>query len=522
MRTRTTRNNERAATVRNTFSTLIQKYNLIMDLENLDPFELIEKAHKLLDKKNEEKDTESYWEAAYNFSLASSVLASKAQIDENASLKEQKIAALYQDKSHEYLQEARKVLLQAIEQELNRDQLLLDEIPSRLDSVKLLAGESDDLNLDTNQEFMPFMRGISEEEITIRRELFQTLFIGTDASLEHEQVKQQSHEEKELSLQERLAMLDASIPRPKTDQDRINDLTSSLNKLGVYVPDHSNENSMDDYADVSEEDQLKQIMNMARDEANLDIAQGNDEGGIRDVEQILKQSSIRIDLDPSPPDYDDLIHGNLNDDNDDDSETREKTATDAEYEFWNNLEIEEEETREMTEIELMKRELANAQSLLLQASLYLEELEEKGIVFESSAGTDEEEKDDENEKKVDADTADASEESVDKQNIDDKDIVADENSDETEQDECGEKEEQKQNEVEFEKGEEERTEKLDQSNCEPIVDVHDDTIAKDVDNHNSPEIEERALHNEGFKKLQEANELVNQIMKRWPSKSTQV
>ena len=491
-----------------------------MDLNKLDPFELIEKAHELLDKKEEDDHQDSsYWEAAYNFSLASSVLASKAQqTDENASLKEQKIAALYQDKSHEYLQEARKVLLQAIQHEVKQDQLLLDKIPSRLDIVKLLAGESDDLNLDTNQEFMPFMKGITEEEITMRRELFQTIFIGTDTAVE--QNKQQSHEEKELSLQERLAMLDASIPRPKTDQDRINDLTFSLNKLGVYVPDHSTtKKSIDDFADVSEEDQLKQIMNMARDEAQLDIAQGNDEGGIRDVEQILKQASIRIDLDPSPPDYDDLIQGNLNDDNDDDSETREKTATDAEYEFWNNLEIEEEETGEMTETERMKKELANAQSLLLQASLYLEELEEKGVAFESS--NDEKEKnesDNANEKKIDIDTVDSSNQSFDEENIVDKDITADEKCDETE-DHCKEKEEENEerNKEEFEKEKEEQTQTLNEPFCETMVEKHIDTIAKDEVISDSQDIEERKLHNEGFHKLKEANELVTRIMKSWPS-----
>ena len=484
-----------------------------MDLNKIDPFELIEKAHELLDKKEEDDHQDSsYWEAAYNFSLASSVLASKAQqTDESAPLKEQKIAALYQDKSHEYLQEARKVLLQAIQQEVNKDQLLLDKTPSRLDIVKLLAGESDDLNLDTNQEFMPFMKGITEEEITIRRELFQKLFIGTETAVEEN--KQQSHEEKELSLQERLAMLDASIPRPKTDQDRINDLTSSLNKLGVYVPDHSTtKKSIDDFADVSEEDQLKQIMNMARDEAQLDVVQGNDEGGIRDVEQILKQASIRIDLDPSPPDYNDLIQGNLNDDNDDDSETREKTATDAEYEFWNNLEIEEEETGEMTEIERMKKELANAQSLLLQASLYLEELEEKGIAFESSnAEKEENESDYANEKKTD--TVDSSNQSFNEENIVDQAIATDEKFDETEDEEENEEE----NEEEFEKEEEEQTKTFNEPLCETMVEKHIDTFAKDEVISNSQDIEERKLHNEGFHKLKEANELVTRIMKSWPS-----
>lgn len=490
-----------------------------MDLNKLDPFELIEKAHELLNKKEEDDHQDSsYWEAAYNFSLASSVLASKAQqTDKNASLKEQKVAALYQDKSHEYLQEARKVLLQAIQQEVNKDQLLLDKTPSRLDIVKLLAGESDDLNLDTHQEFIPFMKGITEEEITMRRELFQTIFIGTDTAVA--QNKQQSHEEKELSLQERLAMLDASIPRPKTDQDRINDLTSSLNKLGVYVPDHSTQ-SMDDYAaHVSEEDQLKQIMNIAQDEAQLDIAQGNDEGGIRDVEQILKQASIRIDLDPSPPNYNDLIQGNLNDDNDDDSETREKTATDAEYEFWNNLEIEEDETGEMTETERMKKELANAQSLLLQASLYLEELEEKGVAFESSNDEKEEnESGNANEKKIDIDTVDSSNKSFYEENIVDKDIAADETCDETE-DHCKEKEEENEerNKEEFEKEEEEQTHTLHEPFCETMVEKHIDTIAKDEVISDSQDIEERKLHNEGFHKLKEANELVTRIMKRWPS-----
>jgi len=128
------------------------------------------------------------------------------------------------------------------------------------------------------------------------------------------------------------------------------------------------------------------------------------------------------------------------------------------------------------------------------------------------------ENDNANEKEIDIDTVDSSNQSFDEENIVDKDIAADEKCDETE-DHCKEKEEENEerNKEEFEKEKEEQTQTLNEPFCETMVEKHIDTIAKDEVISDSQDIEERKLHNEGFHKLKEANELVTRIMKSWPS-----
>jgi len=367
-------------------------------------------------EKGYEFESESPWSSAYHFLQASTILQSKAKgyytnhpktNDDSyysyaaLDFKHHKVAALYEDQSNAYLIKARKVLLEAMQKECDCDEISLENIPSRVQAVKLLHGEIDDngngndnLNMDTNQYFEPFMNLLDSEEIQKRRMLFEKLFIplkeekiesetettgtGTRTRERHAEIEAA----KEFSLEERLAMLNSSIPKPKSHEQRMRELHSSLSGLGVSLPTSSKDDARkilngNHNHHVSEQDQLDEILNMAQDEALLDLDNENGEhqNDSRDVMQILKNSSIRIDLDPDP----DIDH--------DSHSTRtprsQENDTDAELNFWKNLQIDDDDDDQdrqpMSRMDEIKHYLSTAQSLLLQASICLEEMDEQGI-----------------------------------------------------------------------------------------------------------------------------------------------
>ena len=348
--------------------------------ENADPFALIEKGNEL-------ESSQDLWGAASKFLNASMILARKAddlnKMGKNK-LEQSKVEALYRDQSLIFKHRARRTLIKAMETEQKQDEERADKLPSRVEIASLLLGECDgmnaDLSMDMKNAFEPFMHSLDDEAISERRALFQNLFLSWNEekidNAESPQNVPENAEVKTLSLEERLALLNSSLPEPKSDDQRIHDLQKSLSGLGVSIPNHNKDDVERLYreSDVSEEDQVQEIMNMARDEVELD---GGANSESKDVMELLKQSSIRIDLDRS---FDDST-------NDDESTNLKKT--DAEMEFWKNLEISEDDDNEQpkSQIEQMKQKLVVAQQLLLQASLCLEELEESGFQMEQSEKT---------------------------------------------------------------------------------------------------------------------------------------
>lgn len=358
-----------------------------------DPFTLIEKGYDF--------ESESPWSSAYHFLQASTLLQLKAKEYHDSytklDFKHHKVAALYEDQSNTYLIKARKVLLLAMQKECDCDESSLDNIPSRVQAVKLLHGEIDDsdninLNMDTNQYFEPIMTALDSEDIHRRKMLFEKLFLPLTEEIEstrsiNNTTKEEDHAEikavKELSLEERLAILNSSITKPKSHEQRLRELHSSLSGLGVSLPSSSQDDARkilygNGSHHVSEQDQLDEILNMAQDEALLDNDNGENanQNDTRDVMQILKNSSIRIDLDPDSD----------NDSDNDSYSTRPRSKendTDAELNFWSNLQIDDDlddqDRQPMSKMEEMQHYLSTAQSLLLQASICLEEMEGQGI-----------------------------------------------------------------------------------------------------------------------------------------------
>jgi hypothetical protein len=346
-----------------------------------DPFDLIEKGYEL--------ENESPWSSAYHFLEASNILRSNANAYHDSisdlDYKQRKVAALYEDQANAYFQKARGVLLQAMHKEYQSDETSLEIIPSRVRVVNFLHGEieGDDkefnLNMDTHQVFEPTMTSLDEEEKQKRRELLE-LFTP-------KVIQPEKQVDKKSSLEERLAMLNSSItkqnPKPKSDEQRLREIHTSLSGLGISLPTTSREDArqiMHGDNDVSEKDQLEQIMNMAQDEVLLnDHSDGNGGNDTKDIMQILKDASIRIDLDPD----------NYNDDSSSastqTSQQGKKNDTDAEISFWRNLQIDDnndEENQPISKVEEIKQYLATAQSLLLQTAICLEEMEEQGISFD--------------------------------------------------------------------------------------------------------------------------------------------
>ena len=396
-----------------------------------DPFALIEQG-------NEFEIKEDWWEAAHSFLQASTILRAKSEYNNNNLLslpststptstpthmndgnananvntntvKQRKVAALFADESVVYLHRARKSMISALNSEVDEDVQIASNLPTRVKVMSILLdgrendgdGDSDSSGNVSSEMFQPRMETLESSQRLRRRELFQQLFISWKeeirennegkTSIKNENENDQVNgEAKVLSLEERLAMLETTLPsQMKSDDQRMKDLQRSLSGLGVTVPvsvssyhstsdANGNGNSnlhslLHENNDLSEEDQIDAIMNMAKDEVKLDnelsgSCNGNGKSEIHDVRELLKKSSIRIDLDPS---YDDL---------DDDSNTDDDSSdygNDPEMAFWKNLDIPREEKKAETKIEEMKQYLATAQQLLLQASLCLDELDEE-------------------------------------------------------------------------------------------------------------------------------------------------
>ena len=400
-----------------------------------DPFALIEQG-------NEFEIKEDWWEAAHSFLQASTILRAKSEYNNNNLLtspststststptstpthmndgnananvntntvKQRKVAALFADESVVYLHRARKSMISALNSEVDEDVQIASNLPTRVKVLSILLdgrendgdGDSDSSGNVSSEMFQPRMETLESSQRLRRRELFQQLFISWKeeirennegkTSIKNENENDQVNgEAKVLSLEERLAMLETTLPsQMKSDDQRMKDLQRSLSGLGVTVPvsvssyhstsdANGNGNSnlhslLHENNDLSEEDQIDAIMNMAKDEVKLDnelsgSCNGNGKSEIHDVRELLKKSSIRIDLDPS---YDDL---------DDDSNTDDDSSdygNDPEMAFWKNLDIPREEKKAETKIEEMKQYLATAQQLLLQASLCLDELDEE-------------------------------------------------------------------------------------------------------------------------------------------------
>mmetsp|Transcript_20528 Transcript_20528/g.23248 ORF Transcript_20528/g.23248 Transcript_20528/m.23248 type:complete len:575 (-) Transcript_20528:37-1761(-) len=257
---------------------------------------------------------------------------------------------------HELLQEKEDIVM-----ENNDDSSIqeneIDSLQERLSKLAPIVGDQSLLN---------------EDERDVQAESKSTTTDDNDDDDDNDD-NNRDRDNVELTLEERLMRLENSLPssmKPKTDKERIENIKSGLGDLGVFIPSQNNKQSIDDDNILSEDEQIKEIMDMARDEVELNKkyageSDGGEDSHDNDVEEILRKSGIRINL---PLDGEEEF-GN-------DQQNLKK----MEGEFWssmNNLAdsadtdlLHDEDGREMQQL---KQSLAKAQQLLLQASICLEE-----------------------------------------------------------------------------------------------------------------------------------------------------
>mmetsp|Transcript_22889 Transcript_22889/g.34154 ORF Transcript_22889/g.34154 Transcript_22889/m.34154 type:complete len:715 (+) Transcript_22889:65-2209(+) len=209
-----------------------------------------------------------------------------------------------------------------------------------------------------------------------------------------------------LTLEQRLANLDSSLPNKvlqKSDDERLEKIKSGLGNLGVFLPSQNKDNLLNDHS-MTDEEQVEMIMNMAKDEVALekksavengeDDDDGNgDESGNEAVEDILKKAGIRIELPQEDVEADDgLLFNSVNPAEEEnlfwssmdnlrhysDSNTNNQ-GSDADPAADPDSDNNDDDwsKKELKTFEDIKCVLVRSQQMLLQASICLEEIDEK-------------------------------------------------------------------------------------------------------------------------------------------------
>jgi hypothetical protein len=235
--------------------------------------ELVEEAFRLIQKGNEEKDS---WKSADNFLKARNVLdqlASKPASTEQ----ETKIASLFALQAQEYFHRARISLIEAMKKEHDNEEESGDDVTHSFTSL-------------------------SEEDCHQRVELFARLF----APLAVQEKEETPAKEHELSLEDRLNELNASLPSGfKTDDERLRSLNRSLGRLGLSLYSAADQPKPFGLGDTSksESEQVAEIIAQAKDEVALlgnNAVENTDVVDVEDEQQSLlleEDEDSSIDLD---------------------------------------------------------------------------------------------------------------------------------------------------------------------------------------------------------------------------------
>ncbi len=178
----------------------------------------------------------------------------------------------------------------------------------------------------------------------------------------------------ELTLEQRLAKLNSSLTNksiPKSDDERFENIQSGLNDLGVYVPSNNEKNILDDHS-LTDKEQFNLIMNMAKDEAALDMKQtGERDSTDEAIEDLLRRSGIRIDMPLDDEDVDEIVYGENNEDED----VKFSSISSLKKAGFvpDDDDEEESENHEIHDLEDVRSILSKSQQMLLQASICLDE-----------------------------------------------------------------------------------------------------------------------------------------------------
>lgn len=299
-----------------------------MPTEEEDPFALIEKGNALEAATNHWGSADMYSRASTSLSIRADNISSQLLPDDNAKNNEQrKIISLYRAQSLKYLYKARQCFIEAVKFENDQDKNRMIEV------AKSGKGKLD-----------PLCSMLSSEENERRRCMFQALFLGQDDVKVKEvhddedeyKMKEFSNKTDETgipaqndtaqndinectikpaedinnlqeSMEARLANLNSSLannehipkaPPPfisgsrsggvSSDQSRLDSLQRGLKGLGITLPDNSrNRDFIPD--NLSDEDQVKLIMQQARDEVLIDKScVCDDEDGIDENDSMFE------------------------------------------------------------------------------------------------------------------------------------------------------------------------------------------------------------------------------------------
>jgi hypothetical protein len=235
----------------------------------------LERAFALIQKGKLEGSEGKHWDAASSFLEARSLLQQLAEDYPSESEEEKKIRDLYLAQSGEYLHRSRASLIEAMQQESENDKT----------------------------EKTVLCQALSTEDATQRIDLFTAIFsksvetlvpvVATAPAPEEEPVDHDKMLKKQLSLEERLAELTASLPKGlKSDKERLDDLNQGMKRLGMVVTAHSNPIPKIE-PPKSTSQQVEEIIAQAQDEVAMEVPDAtkeddnHDSGSISDDDDSL-------------------------------------------------------------------------------------------------------------------------------------------------------------------------------------------------------------------------------------------
>ena len=269
-----------------------------------DPFDLIQKGNAFA-------SSYYHWSAADAYSRASLALRNRANAlsdlcksQKTNTDEKQKVISLYTTQSLEYFHKARHSLLEALVSENAKDK--------RKSTKVTRAGKG---NLD------PICSVVSGEEVERRKRIFNILFgsqngdtnksksVGVEAAMAAAVVI--DHEEIPAAPSSLLPTTTSSVSNiiEKNDsQQRLNEIRSGLQRMGVSLPDEQNELIIK--PEMSSDDLVRLVMQQASEEVLLE---GNSD---HLVKSIMQQTSYEIPLEESSKKQELHYNDSLIDEND--------------------------------------------------------------------------------------------------------------------------------------------------------------------------------------------------------------
>jgi len=195
----------------------------------------IDNALELLKQGKEFEKEHMYWQAADKFIQGREILQQLSQKQQRVTEEDKRIASLYEEKAKEYLRSSRKVLVEAMQREMEPDE----------------KGEE-------------FYANLADDEAELRIRTFYTLF----SKKVHIKEPEQDAEGQQWSIEERLQELNASLPSGfKTDEERMDSINRGLNRLGLSL--YSQKKPFERFEDIlpkSEDEQIEEITAQATDQ----------------------------------------------------------------------------------------------------------------------------------------------------------------------------------------------------------------------------------------------------------------